>query len=56
MTGFMAWESHGNDEAMMPIRLFASRDFAALTALTLFLYGALGAMVVLLALRYDESR
>lgn len=48
LTGFAAWEWSRGDRAMMPIRLFSSRDFGALTVLTLLLYGALGALVVLL--------
>jgi predicted MFS family arabinose efflux permease len=35
------------DRAMMPIALFASREFVGITFLTLLLYGALGALLVL---------
>ena len=36
------------DRAMMPLTLFASRTYVGLTVLTLLLYGALGALLVLL--------
>ena len=43
------WVEHGRkDRAMMPLDLFGSRTFSGLTALTLLLYGALGALMVLL--------
>jgi EmrB/QacA subfamily drug resistance transporter len=48
LSGFLAWEAHCGKRAMVPVSLFASSEFSALTALTLFLYGALGALVVLL--------
>jgi hypothetical protein len=39
------WRGH---RAMMPLALFASRSFIGLTLLTLLLYGALGALFVLI--------
>ena len=48
LASFLLWEQRRGDNAMMPLHLFTSRDFAALTGLTLFLYAALGALMVLL--------
>ncbi len=45
---FLVVEHRRKDRAMMPLGLFGSRAFAGLTALTLLLYGALGALMVLL--------
>ena len=45
---FLRVEQGRRDRAMMPLALFASRTFSGLTALTLLLYGALGALMVLL--------
>ena len=45
---FLFVEHRRGDRAMMPLRLFGSRPFAGLTALTLLLYGALGALMVVL--------
>jgi EmrB/QacA subfamily drug resistance transporter len=43
-----AWVEHARGaRAMMPLALFASRDFVALTLLTLLDYGAIGALLVL---------
>lgn len=43
------WNERRRDEdAMMPLTLFASRPFIGLTLLTLMLYGALGGLLVLL--------
>ncbi len=44
---FIVVERRRGDRAMMPVVLFASRDFVGLSLLTLFLYGALGAVFVL---------
>jgi EmrB/QacA subfamily drug resistance transporter len=44
---FLAVEKARKARAMMPLTLFASRDFVGLTILTLLLYGALGALMVL---------
>jgi EmrB/QacA subfamily drug resistance transporter len=41
-------ETRRADEAMLPVSLFASPGFAGLNLLTLFLYGALGALLVIL--------
>ena len=48
LVGLWRWEGVKGDDAMMPLRLFGSRSFVALTLLTLLLYGALGALFVLL--------
>jgi EmrB/QacA subfamily drug resistance transporter len=45
---FMVVEKRLGDRAMMPLTLFASKDFVGLTLLTLLLYGALGAWLVML--------
>ena len=43
---FIWVEKRRGDHAMMPLRLFVSKTFAGLTVLTLMLYGALGALMV----------
>jgi EmrB/QacA subfamily drug resistance transporter len=44
-----AWvEKRKGERAMMPLSLFASKSFVGLTLLTFLLYGALGALLVLL--------
>ncbi|HYZ32214.1 MAG TPA: MFS transporter, partial [Crenalkalicoccus sp.] len=48
LAGFVLHEARRGDRAMMPLALFASRRFVGLTLLTLLLYGALGALFVLL--------
>jgi predicted MFS family arabinose efflux permease len=48
LIAFVAAEKQRGDGAMMPLGLFASRGFIGLTLLTLFLYGALGALFVLI--------
>jgi EmrB/QacA subfamily drug resistance transporter len=48
LAAFLWNERHKGDRAMMPLALFRSADFIGLTALTLLLYGALGALLVLL--------
>lgn len=45
---FVTVEHRRGDRAMMPLALFASRSFVGLTLLTLFLYGALGGLFVLI--------
>jgi EmrB/QacA subfamily drug resistance transporter len=44
---FIAVESRRGDNAMLPLSLFASRSFVGLNLLTFFLYGALGALLIL---------
>jgi EmrB/QacA subfamily drug resistance transporter len=44
---FTLVEKRRGDRAMMPLRLFASRNFVGLTLFTLLLYGALGGLFVL---------
>ena len=48
LAAFLAVEAKRGDGAMMPLALFGSRSFVGLTLLTLFLYGALGGLLVLL--------
>ena len=45
---FVMFEKGAAERAMMPLSLFGSRNFVALTLLTLFLYAALGELFVLL--------
>jgi len=44
---FLWTERRRRENAMMPLALFASADFVGLTGLTFLLYGALGALLVL---------
>ena len=44
---FVALERRRGERAMMPLTLFVSRAFIGLTLLTLFLYGALGVLFVM---------
>ncbi len=46
--GFVVIEKWRGERAMMPLALFGSATFIGLTLLTLFLYGALGALTVLI--------
>ena len=48
LAGFVAWQRRMGERAMTPPSLFASRTFLGLTLLTLLLYGAAGALFVLL--------
>ena len=48
LAGFLLVERRRGDGAMMPLALFGSASFVGLTLLTLFLYGALGGLLVLL--------
>ena len=47
MIAFVLVEKFRGDHAMMPLALFGSSTFVGLTLLTLLLYGALGALMVL---------
>ena len=47
LAAFVRTEILRADRAMIPTALFASREFVGITLLTLFLYGALGALLVL---------
>jgi EmrB/QacA subfamily drug resistance transporter len=47
LAAFLWIERRLGDAAMIPLALFKSRDFVGLSVLTLLLYGALGAMFVL---------
>ena len=48
MLTFVAIEKTRGDRAMMPVVMFGSSSFIGLSLLTLLLYGALGALIVLL--------
>lgn len=48
MLAFLAVEGARGERAMMPLALFGSASFIGLTLLTALLYGALGALMVLL--------
>ena len=52
---FVMLEKKREDRAIMPLGLFASRSFMGLTLLTLFLYGALGGLLVLLPYALIEA-
>jgi len=47
MLGFVAVENRRGERAMMPLAMFGSSCFIGLSLLTLLLYGALGALMVL---------
>ena len=47
MLGFLLVEASRHEKAMMPLALFRSSSFVGLTLLTFLLYGALGALLVL---------
>jgi EmrB/QacA subfamily drug resistance transporter len=47
LLAFVWFERRKGDGAMLPLSLFSSRSFVGLTLLTLFLYGALGGLLVL---------
>lgn len=48
LAAFLAREYRLEDQALMPLILFAGRSFVALNLLTFFLYASLGGLVVLL--------
>jgi predicted MFS family arabinose efflux permease len=55
--GAFVWlERTKGDSAMLPVSLFASRSFVGLTLLTLFLYGALGGLLVLVPFVLIEAK
>jgi len=55
LTSFLFVEKHRGDRAMLPLGLLASRSFIGLTLLTMLLYGALGAVLVLLPFTLMQS-
>jgi EmrB/QacA subfamily drug resistance transporter len=55
LIGFVWLEGRRGNDAMMPLALFGSRSFAGLTLFTLLLYGALGAVFVLVPFVLIES-
>lgn len=48
LAAFLVIEKRLGTRAMMPLGLFGTSDFSAISILTLFLYGALGGLLVLL--------
>lgn len=48
LLAFLLVEGHEKANAIMPLALFESAEFGGLTVLTLLLYGALGALLVLI--------
>jgi EmrB/QacA subfamily drug resistance transporter len=56
LIAFVLVERYLGDRAMLPLALFASPDFIGLTLLTLLLYGALGALLVVIPYALIESR
>lgn len=55
--GLFGWvEHHKGRTAMLPLALFSSRPFVALSALTLLLYGALGGLLVAVPFVLIEAR
>jgi EmrB/QacA subfamily drug resistance transporter len=55
LLGFVALEARLGAKAMMPLVLFGTKTFVGVTLLTLFLYAALGGMLVLLPYVLIES-
>ncbi len=55
LIGFGVVEHRRGDAAMMPLALFSSRNFVGLTLLTLLVYGALGALLVLVPYELIEG-
>ena len=55
LLGFVALEARLGAKAMMPLALFGGRTFVGVSLLTLFLYAALGGMLVLLPYVLIES-
>ncbi|MFI4933072.1 MAG: DHA2 family efflux MFS transporter permease subunit [Caulobacterales bacterium] len=52
---FIAVELRAGAKAMMPLTMFASREFVGLTLLTLLVYGALGGLLVLVPYELIEA-
>ena len=48
MLAFVGVEKMRGERAMMPLAMFGSASFIGLSLLTLLLYGALGALIVLM--------
>jgi predicted MFS family arabinose efflux permease len=55
LAAFVLVEHRRGDRAMMPLALFASRNFVGLSLLTLLVYGALGALLVLVPYELIEA-
>jgi EmrB/QacA subfamily drug resistance transporter len=55
LAAFVLVERQRGDRAMMPLALFASRNFVGLTLLTLLVYGAIGALLVLVPYELIEA-
>jgi len=48
VAAFVLIERRRGDDAMMPVHLFSTRCFSGISLLTLFLYGALGGLLIVL--------
>src|SRR5579872_6213879 len=55
LAAFLVIEHRKGEVAMMPLAMFASRDFVGLTLLTLLDYGALGGLLVLVPFELIEG-
>jgi MFS family permease len=55
LAAFVLVEHRRGDRAMMPLALFASRNFVGITLLTLLVYGALGGLLVLVPYELIEA-
>jgi EmrB/QacA subfamily drug resistance transporter len=55
LLAFVLVERRAGEQAMLPLSLFGSHSFIGLNLLTLFLYGALGALVVVLPFALIEA-
>jgi EmrB/QacA subfamily drug resistance transporter len=55
LAAFVAVERRRGDQAMAPLAIFASPSFVGLTLLTLLVYGALGALLVLIPYELIEA-
>lgn len=47
LLGFLWFERHAGERAMLPLKLFKSSSFSGLNLMTFLLYGALGALMLL---------
>ena len=48
LLGFVLWERHLKDKAMVPLQLFENRCFSSLNLMTFLLYGAFGGAMLLI--------
>ena len=56
LLAFVGVEKLRGERAMMPLAMFGSASFIGLTLLTLLLYGALGALMVLMPYLLIQAR